>query len=304
MMTRSVTTTEVVNNDLACKYCSGAEIVRHGWTSSKKQRYQCRDCGRTFVDNGAPPGMRFRAEVIASTLNTFYEGASLGRIKRHVQLEYGVQPDHASIHRWIMRYTKVAVANTGQPALVAGDLWVALSSTTFMYFAKGQTTRNLDVVDLSTGFLLGSHMDFGPSAGDEAGIIAEAARAALRWPARVLTNSLEFLPLQRDWNSPVYAATGFDPSRIEIEAPPKNVTRVRGWLRDRAATLVGLGSARTAALVLKGWTVHYNYFRPHPGFGGRTPAAVAGVRGRFESWADVVGNSTGEKLSAAGSAKQ
>ena len=247
--------------------------------------------------------MRFQAEVIASTLNTFYEGASLGRIKRHIQLEYGVQPDHASIHRWIMRYTKVAVAGIGQPALVSGDEWVALSSTIFTYFARGQTTRNLDVVDLSSGFLLGTHMDFGPSAGDEAGVIAAAARTALRWPTTVLTNSLEFLPLERGWNSPVYPMSGFDPSCIEIETPPKNVTRVRGWLRDRASTLAGLGSARTAALVLNGWLVHYNYFRPHPGFGDRTPAAVAGVRGRFESWADVVGNSTGEKLISTGSTK-
>ncbi|MCH7971090.1 MAG: IS1 family transposase, partial [Chloroflexi bacterium] len=197
---------------LRCKFCSATEIVRHGRTSANKQRYQCRECGRTFVDNGAPPGMRFQAEVIASTLNMFYEGASLGRIKRHVQLEYGVQPDHASIHRWIMRYTKMSVAGIGQPALVAGDEWVALSSTIFTYFAKGQTTRNLDVVDLASGFLLGTHMDFGPSAGDEAGVIAAAARTALRWPKTVLTNSLEFLPLQRGWNSPVYPMNGFDPS--------------------------------------------------------------------------------------------
>lgn len=303
-MARSATTTnEVVNSDLTCKYCSASEIVRHGHTSASKQRYQCRECGRTFIDNGAPPGMRFQAEVIASTLNMFYEGASLGRIKRHVQLEYGVQPDHASIHRWIMRYTKLAVARIDPPALVTGDEWVALSSTIFTYFAKGQTTRNLDVVDLKTGFLLASHMDFGPSAGDESGVIAAAARAALRWPTTVFTNSLEFIPIQRGWNSPLYPMTRFDPSCIVIETPPKNVTRVRGWLRDRTSTLVGLGSTRTAALVLSGWMVHYNYFRPHPAFGGRTPAGIASVRARFKNWADVVGNSTGDKLSSAGSAK-
>lgn len=301
--TESVTNT-AFGRSVKCKYCSGVEIVRHGWTVNNTQRYQCRDCNRTFIDNGAPPGMRFQTEIIASTLNNFYEGASLGRIKRHIQLEYGVQPDHASIHRWIMSYTKMAVAGIGQPALVAGDDWVALSSTTFTYFAKGQKTRNLDVVDLASGFLLGTHMDFGPSAEEGAGVIADAARTALRWPTRVLTNSLEFLPLERGWNSPVYPMNGFDPSCIEIETPPKNVARVRGWLRDRASTLAGLASPRTAALVLNGWMVHYNYFRPHPGFDGRTPAVVAGVRGRFGSWADVVGNSTGVKLSSIAATKQ
>jgi hypothetical protein len=240
--------------------------------------------------------MRFQAEVIASTLNTFYEGASLGRIKRHIHLEHGVQPDHASIHRWIMRYTKLAVANADRPALVAGDEWVALSSTTFTYFAKDKSTRNLDVVDLASGFLLGSHMDFGPSAGNEAGVIAAAARTALRWPTKVLTNSLEFLPMETGWNSPVYPMTGFDPSSIETETPPKNVTRVRSWLKDRTAILSGLGSVRTAQLVLQGWMIHYNYFRPHPAFDGRTPASMAGVKGRFSSWADVVENSTGSRL--------
>lgn len=240
--------------------------------------------------------MRFQAEVIASTLNTFYEGASLGRIKRHIQLEHGVQPDHASIHRWIMRYTKLAVTSVDQPALVAGDEWVALSSTTFTYFAKGQQTRNLDVVDLTSGFLLGSHMDFGSLNGSEAGVIAAAARTALRWPTKVLTNSLEFLPMEGGWSSPVYPMAGFDPSCIESETPPKNVTRVRGWLKARAAILAGLGSARTAELVLQGWMIHYNYFRPHPAFDGRTPAVVAGVRSRFSGWADVVENSTSVRV--------
>lgn len=304
MEPRAVTVTTKISSldgqTLRCKYCSAVEIVRHGRTSTNKQRYQCRQCGRTFVDNGAPPGMRFPTEVIASSLNTFYEGASLGRIKRHLHLEYGVRPDHASIHRWIMHYTRLAVANFDQPALVAGDEWVALSSNTFMYFAKGQVTRNLDVVDLTTGFLLGSHIEFGPSTGDEAGVITAAARTALRWPAKVLTNSLEFLPIQSGWNSPVYLTTGFDPSCIEIETPPKNVALVRGWLRDRAAILTGLGSVRTADLVLRGWMVHYNYFRPHPAFDDNTPASVAGVSGRFSSWADVVKNSTGERLGVVG----
>ncbi len=273
---------------VACKYCASLDVVRYGRTPAKKQRYHCRACGRTFLDNGAPPGMRFEAEVIATTLNSFYEGASLGHARRYLQLEYGVRPDHSSIHRWMTRYTKLAAVCVGDPVPLVGREWVALRSEPPSNLARGRATAILDVVDLTTGFLLGTGLIFGPTGDAPSQLLKAAARKATRWPISVLANSLDFRPLPGEQAVPPYERWGFDPSRVCIESPLREVNRVRAWLRDRAEVLSELASPRTARLVLTGWAIHYNYFRSHHGLDGGTPATAAGIDVPVSSWADVV----------------
>jgi hypothetical protein len=48
-------------------------------------------------------------------------------------------------------------------------------------------------------------------------------------------------------------------------------------------------NGETAKLVMDGWLVHYNFFRPSEVLNGRTPAETAGVKVPFGSWAEVVG---------------
>lgn len=53
--------------------------------------------------------------------------------------------------------------------------------------------------------------------------------------------------------------------------------------------LRALANRDSAKIVLDGWLVHYNFFRPHSGLKGKTPAEAARAKGvPFASWADVV----------------
>jgi putative transposase len=108
-----------------CKFCNSSNLVRYGVSSGGGQRYLCKSCKRTFVDNDAPPGMRFPADVIASALNLFYEGASLEAIRRHIKLEHFDYPGHATVYDWIVKYTKKAVKGVGDIQVQTGDIWVA-----------------------------------------------------------------------------------------------------------------------------------------------------------------------------------
>ena len=44
----------------------------------------------------------------------------------------------------------------------------------------------------------------------------------------------------------------------------------------------------TARLLLDGWLVYYNFFRPHESLKGMTPAEKAGIKFSYKNWADVV----------------
>jgi len=50
----------------------------------------------------------------------------------------------------------------------------------------------------------------------------------------------------------------------------------------------GLANPKTASLLLDGWLVHYNFFRPHESLNGKTPAEKAGIQFRFTDWLSVV----------------
>ena len=64
--------------------------------------------------------------------------------------------------------------------------------------------------------------------------------------------------------------------------------RLQGTIRARSKVMHGLKSQRTAQLILDGWTIHYNYFRPHESLGrDRTPALAAGIEAPYENWLQI-----------------
>jgi hypothetical protein len=66
------------------------------------------------------------------------------------------------------------------------------------------------------------------------------------------------------------------------------IERFHGNLKDRTKVMRGFKSIKTAKLILDGWLVHYNFFRPHETLKGKTPAERAKVKFPFKNWLDVV----------------
>jgi len=50
----------------------------------------------------------------------------------------------------------------------------------------------------------------------------------------------------------------------------------------------GLKKKETARLIMDGWLVHYNFFRPHESLRGKTPSEKAGIKFPFKNWLDAV----------------
>ena len=58
-------------------------------------------------------------------------------------------------------------------------------------------------------------------------------------------------------------------------------------MRDRDKTLRGLQARDTGQTYIDGLVLHYNYFRPHGGIGGKSPVRAAGVDIPFDNWTDI-----------------
>jgi len=53
------------------------------------------------------------------------------------------------------------------------------------------------------------------------------------------------------------------------------VERLHGTIKDRTKPMRGLKSFQSTKSILEGFTIHYNYVRPHQSLGGKTPAQAA-----------------------------
>ena len=65
--------------------------------------------------------------------------------------------------------------------------------------------------------------------------------------------------------------------RVGIRARETNniVERMHGTVKDRTRVMRGLKSFESTKSLLEGFTIHYNYVRPHQSLNGKTPAQAA-----------------------------
>ncbi|MDO8577503.1 MAG: hypothetical protein Q7R55_01390 [Candidatus Wildermuthbacteria bacterium] len=186
-----------------------------------------------------------------------------------------MQPDHANIRRWIIRYTRQAVFALSGIRPQAGKVWMADETRLTTHVSGSRAVWLWDIMDIKTRFLLATGFSAKRSALDFDALLDLAARRAGILPDTVLADVL--IPR-------IDTTRGF-----KVDPSIKSARRMLGVLRDRNPIVQRLGNRNVAHLVVSGWAVHYNFFRPHLELEGKTPAEAAGVEPPLKNWADVVG---------------
>lgn len=266
-----------------CKFCGSRRIVRYGhWQN--QQRWWCKDCKRKFADNDAPPKMKTPSVQIASAINMFYEGMSLNAIRRHLNQTYNNYPSDSTVYYWITKYTKVAVRKTRGYKVEAGDTWVADETVLKI---EGKNTWFWDVIDGQTRFLLASHMSLSRTTRDAHILMKRALERAGKAPKVVVTDKLQAyldgIELTFGAHTKHIVAKGL------TDKVGKNlIERFHGTIKARTKIMRGLKKRETARLIMDGWLVYYNFFRPHESLKNKTPAEKAGIKFPYKNWLDVV----------------
>lgn len=270
-----------------CKYCDSENVFRFGFDRKGKQRFICNDCKRTFIDNKAPPRMRFPSDAIALALNMFYESASLAKIQRQIELSYGVKPDRMTIYRWIVRYSKLASKTLESVPIKTGSRWVADETMLKLKQEGGSKTWFWDCIDDKTRFILASHLSEARGTKDAQILMERAARRAGIIPKAVITDKLS---AYLDGVELAFRAeTRHLPAKkLTPENGTQLIERFHSTLEDRTKVMRSFLRRGTAKIVTDGWLCHYNFFRPHSALKGKTPAEVAGADTPFKNWTDVV----------------
>ena len=278
---------EKVNKDNRpyCKICGSSNVVKHGEIKGI-QRYRCKNCGRTFLDNINLPDMKTPKVVIAGTLNMYYEGISINTIRRHCELMLNVCPSVSTLYGCLTKYSQIAIEDAKAYTPNVSDVWVADETTLKI---GGQTFWLWDMIDVKTRFLLASHLSTVCNTNEALTLMKQAEQRAGKAPELVFTDKLKaYLDgIELAWgaNSKHIPTTDFE-ALLNTNIPGK----LHSTIKEHATVIRGLRNLQSAKLFMNGWLVHYNFFRPNEELCHRTPAEKAGIKFHFNNWGDVVMN--------------
>ena len=269
-----------------CPRCLSSFSWSYGRRGSTRE-YLCRRCGRKFNDRGCPIGMRTPNEQLGVALSMFYEGFSLAEICLKLGHTFNNPVNPSSVHRWVIKYTNQALGSFSTLQIHASHTWLMDETSVKI---SGQNVWVWDVVDFETHFLLASHLAKSRSIAAVNTVIEKACGRSQSAPQSMLFNH----SVARSEDISLGIATDF--RRIQPQGLNANATlgftgQLHTAFHQRNRVMQNLRSLRMATLVLNGFSIHYNFFRPSKALKNRTPAAMAGVSTQCKDWLHLVTNS-------------
>jgi putative transposase len=278
---------EIINpNTVTCKYCNSNAVVKFG-TFEGIQRYWCKSCKRKFRANDHLFQMKTPYIQVASALDDYYKGDSINEIRDSLHTQYNNCPSSKSVYGWITKYTSEAVNQFKDHHPNVGSKWVADETVLKL---DGKNYWCIDIIDADTRFLLATKLSSNRETKDIKTLMELARDRAGKTPKKVLTDGW------KGYLDGIELAYGADAKHIITDPFDSNgvgenselIERWHGTLKDRTKSLRGLKSVETANKFIDGFTVWYNYMRPHESLNGKTPAEKAKIQYISKSWADVI----------------
>jgi len=268
---------------ILCKWCGSADIMKYG-VRNGIQEYICLKCKRKFNAKDAPFKMRTEVEQIGASLNMFYDGLSFADIARHLEETYGNPVNRSTVYRWVIKYTTDALNLLEPLKPKVSDTWVVDET---VIKVGGSNWWFWDIIDEDTRFLLASHLSRSRGMLDVATVMRRAWKRADKAPRFIISDALGVYP---DGIERIFGAYSrhIQAKGITHEINTNIIERFHGTLKERTKVLRGFKTIDTAELILDGFLIHYNFFRPHMTLNNKTPAEVAGIKAPVRNWTELV----------------
>lgn len=268
---------------IKCKWCGSDDITKYG-IDDGNQEYLCNKCHRKFNNVDAPYGMRSPVEQIGTAIALYYDGLSLSDVARRLDETFHNPVSRSTVYRWLIKYVIEAVNLLETLSPKVSDTWVC--DETVLKVDAG----NLwfwDIIDEETRFLLASHMSKTRGLPDVMTVMHRAQKRAGKNPRFILSDSLAVYP---DGIERIFGADALHVKAkgITHEINTNLIERFHSTIKERTKIIRGFKTYDTAELLMDGFLIHYNFFRPHMSLNNQTPAEVAGLRLGIKNWADLV----------------
>jgi transposase-like protein len=259
-----------------CKKCESSKVVKIGKVKGV-QRYKCKECNCTFLENDNFDGMRTQKHVIAVAIGFYFDGMSVRKIQDQIRYIFKVEVSQVTIHKWIIKYSNLVYDYVSSLKVEFGDNW-HVDETAIKI--KGEQKWFWEIIDEDTRFMVAGHLSNTRTNKDCTILFQDAADRAVNKPRFVFADGC--FAYRKPFNKVFYERCNKYTELIQnvgINSRRTNniVERLHGSLKDMFRARRGLDSMDKTRLLLKGWFVHYNFLRPHSYLRGKTPAEAAGI---------------------------
>ncbi|MDD4905919.1 MAG: IS6 family transposase [Methylobacter tundripaludum] len=268
---------------ISCKWCGSTDIQKYG-IDDGIQEYICNKCKRKFNAKDAPYGMRSTVEDIGAAIGMYFNGESLTDISRRLDETYHNPVSRSTVYRWLVKYINEAINLLESLSPKVSDTWIV--DETMLKVDSG----NLwfwDVIDEETRFLLASHLSKTRTLNDVKTVMLRAQKRAKRDPHFIISDSLGVYP---DGIEQIFGSEShhIQMKGITHEININLIERFHSTIKERTKIIRGFKTYNTAELMMDGFLINYNFFRPHMALKNKTPAEVAGIKLPVHNWTELV----------------
>ena len=102
--------------EMKCPFCKKENIVKQGWRKNKvgkKQKYQCLDCEKWFVERDGFERMRHRPKIITRAIHMHNDGMSFSDVVNHLWQYDAVKVTPMTIYHWTKKYSVFLKSHKG-----------------------------------------------------------------------------------------------------------------------------------------------------------------------------------------------
>lgn len=274
---------------LSCKFCGSSSLVKRGRRQTKlgmKPQYECKACGRWFVQNGAHlPRARIDERLQGMAVDLYFSGFSVRKIKRFLQEYYRVRVSHVAIYKWLRKYGRLLADYTRQFKPQQSGVWnademmVKLSHEQENPFAPrgGRWFWVWNIIDNQTRFLLANKVTQKRGYPEARSAFKEARETTKQAPSVVVTDAAKAYEGAYAESVPELRKIAHL-NRCSLKSGRNaRIERFHGTAREREKVMRSLKHKESGQEIMQAYRVWYNYVRPHMALGGLTPAQAAEI---------------------------
>jgi transposase-like protein len=268
---------------IVCKYCHSDKIVRNGFCKNS-QYWLCKNCGRCFIHNQCLPKMRYPAHIVASAVQSYFDGCSLGHVCSDIEKNTNILPSTSTVYGWVKKLAEKASQHDVLTHPRVSDKWIIYETESWL---KERRFWLVFIIDADSHFLLAAKFSNKLDSTDITSLIQSAKEKAGKLPEEILTNIgeeyLDGIESVYDLCTKHHHIT----SITDTEIFTSFIRDLSHIIRDRLKPAYAIDINDNTQTVLNGFVFHYNYVGL-PSGSCRTPAEAAGIGRSIQEWKDVV----------------
>lgn len=277
---------------LACPRCASDEIVKKALRHNKYgdiQRYLCNSCGYRFSFNLGFERMKATPQTITMAMQIYFSGLSFESTARALKLK-GVEISGVGVYKWVKKYVALMDKYLDEITPQVGDHWRA---DEIYVKIRGNRKYLFGMMDDETRFRLAQEVAHWKENTDTSNLFRMAKETAEKVPKKLTTDGLKsyHTAFVQEFQSVDKSAVHVQEIQIDGEVHNNKMERQNGETRDREKVMRGL--KKMDSPVIEGMQMFHNYFRPHMGLKGKTPAEAAGIKIEGANpWVTVIQNAS------------